>query len=58
VSPKGITTNTKKLKTIREWPTPKNNHKIRGFLGLCTYYRWFIADFTNIAKQLTKLTEK
>jgi hypothetical protein len=28
------------------------------FLGLCTYYRWFISRLTDVAKQLTKFTEK
>jgi hypothetical protein len=53
-----ITTNPEKLKAIREWPTPKNKHKIRSFLGLCTYYRKFTSSFVNIAKSLTKLTEE
>jgi hypothetical protein len=43
---------------MREWPTPKNKHEFRSCLGLCTYYRWFISDFANIAKPLTRLTEE
>jgi hypothetical protein len=43
---------------VREWPTPKDKHEIRSFLGLCTYYRRFISGFANIAKPLTKLTEQ
>jgi hypothetical protein len=43
---------------MREWPTPKNKHEVRSFLGLCTYYRQFISGFTSIAKPLTKLTEQ
>jgi hypothetical protein len=34
VSPEGITIDSEKLKAIREWPTPKNKHEIRSFLGL------------------------
>lgn len=41
VSPDGITTDSKKLKTIWEWLTPGNKQKIRSLLGLCTYYRQF-----------------
>jgi hypothetical protein len=58
VSPEGITTDPEKLKAVREWPTPKNTRETRSFLGLCTYYRHFISGFANIAKPLTKLTEK
>jgi hypothetical protein len=58
VSPEGISTDPKKLKVVREWPTPKDKHKIRSFLGLCTYYRRFISGFANIAKPLTKLTQQ
>jgi hypothetical protein len=35
-----------------------NEHKIRSFLGLRTYYRWFISSFPNVAKPLNKLKEK
>jgi hypothetical protein len=58
VSPERITTDPEKLTAVWEWPTPKNKHEIRSFLGLCTHYRWFISSFTNTAKLLTKLTEE
>jgi hypothetical protein len=56
--PERISIDFEKLKAVREWPTPKDKHEIRSFLGLCTYYRRFIPGFTNIAKPLTKLTEQ
>jgi hypothetical protein len=58
VSSEGISTDPEKLKAVREWPTPKDQHEIRSFLGLCTYYRRFISGFANIAKPLTKLMEQ
>jgi hypothetical protein len=58
ISPEGISTDPEKLKAVREWPTPKDRHEIRKFLGLCTYYRRYISGFGNIAKPLTKLTEQ
>jgi hypothetical protein len=58
VSPEGITTNPKKRQAMWEWPTLKNKHEIRSFLGLCTYYRRFISGFANIAKPLTTLIEQ
>jgi hypothetical protein len=57
-SSEGISTDPEKLKTVREWPTPKDKHEIRSFLSLCMYYRRFISGFVNIAKPLTKLTEQ
>ncbi|GJT44079.1 putative reverse transcriptase domain-containing protein [Tanacetum coccineum] len=33
-------------------------NKIRQFLGLAGYYRWFIEGFSKIAKPMTKLTQK
>jgi hypothetical protein len=40
------------------WPTLKNKHEIRNFLGLRTYYRRVISVFANIAKTLPKVTEE
>ena len=36
----------KKLKVIDEWPVPKNLHKMSSFIGMCSYYRRFIAKFS------------
>jgi hypothetical protein len=57
VSPDGITTDLETLEAVREWPSPKSEHDVRRFLGLCTYYRQFIFRFSNLAKALVKLTE-
>jgi hypothetical protein len=35
-----------------EWLTLKNKHEFRSFLGLCTYYRWFISSFVNNGSHL------
>jgi hypothetical protein len=35
-----------------------NKHEIKSFLGICSYYRRFNSGFANVAKLLTKLTEK
>jgi hypothetical protein len=56
--PEWITTDPEKLKAIWVWPTPKNKHEIRSFLGLCIDYKWFISCFGNIVRPLTKLMEE
>jgi hypothetical protein len=37
---------------------PEEQHEIRSFLDLCTYYRRLISGFANTTKPLTKLTEE
>ena len=58
ISEQGIKTDPKKTGCIDKWPTPKNVHDVRAFLGLCGYYRKFVYSFSEIAKPLYKLTEK
>ncbi|GJU25691.1 putative reverse transcriptase domain-containing protein [Tanacetum coccineum] len=47
-----------KIEAVKNWKTPTTPSKIRSFLGLAGYYRWFIANFSKIAKPLTSLTQK
>jgi len=42
---------------VSSWPTPTTTQEIQQFLGLASYYRRFLEDFT-IAKSLHRLTEK
>ena len=58
VSEKGVATDPKKTECIRSWPTPTCVKEVRSFLGLCSYYRRFIENFSQIAKPLHRLTEK
>ena len=37
---------------------PRNLRQLRCFLGLCSYYRRFIKDFSTVARPLHRLTEK
>ncbi|GKA45200.1 putative reverse transcriptase domain-containing protein [Tanacetum coccineum] len=50
--------NPAKLKSIKDWTSPKSPTEIRQFLGLAGYYRRFIEGFSKIAKPMTKLTQK
>ena len=47
-----------KTKAIEDWPIPQTVKEIRSFLGLCSFYRRFVPDFTTLAQPLIKLTDK
>ena len=47
-----------KIRAILDWPTPKNVTELRGFLGLCTYYRRYVSGFSQMTAPLTYLTKK
>ncbi|GJY59037.1 putative reverse transcriptase domain-containing protein [Tanacetum coccineum] len=55
---KGIHVDPAKIKSIKDWASPKSPTEIRQFLGLSGYYRRFIEGFSKITKSMTKLTQK
>ena len=58
MSENGVETDPEKVKTVRDWPIPRNNKEVRSFLGLASYYRKFVKGFSDIARPLHKLCEK
>ncbi|XP_032686576.1 uncharacterized protein LOC116851354 [Odontomachus brunneus] len=54
----GIRTDPEKISAITEWPTPRTVRQVRQFLGLSSWYRRFVPDFTKLATPLTRLTYK
>src|SRR3954463_7821405 len=58
ISKEGIATDPKKVEIIKTWPKPNNLKELQSFLGLCNYYRRFIADYSKISSPLTNLTHK
>jgi hypothetical protein len=58
IGEKGVQVHQEKIIAIREWPTPKTLTELRGFLGLCTYYRKFFKGFSQLCAPLTDLTKK
>jgi hypothetical protein len=43
---------------ILSWPAPKNVSEVRQIVGMGSYYRRFIKDFSLMVKPLTELTKK
>ncbi|KAI3775098.1 hypothetical protein L1987_49666 [Smallanthus sonchifolius] len=58
VNDKGIHVDPAKIEAVKNWSTPKTPTEIRSFLGLASYYRRFISNFSKIAVPLTALTHK
>ncbi|UYV67424.1 hypothetical protein LAZ67_5000530, partial [Cordylochernes scorpioides] len=46
------------IKAVRDFPQPKKAKEVLSFLGMCSYYRKFIKDFSLIADPLTSLIRK
>ena len=58
ISRKGIQIDPIKVQGIRDYQVPKNAKGVRRFLGMASYYRKFIKDFSKICAPLTNLTKK
>ena len=43
---------------IKEWPPPQTVTQIRQFLGMASYYRRFVKDFSQIVRPMVQLTKK
>lgn len=46
------------VQAVTEWSQPKTITKIRSFLGLASYYRGSIKDFSLVASSMNKLKKK
>ncbi|GJW23837.1 putative reverse transcriptase domain-containing protein [Tanacetum coccineum] len=58
IDSQGIHVDPAKIESIKYWASSKTLTKIRQSLGLAGYYRRFIERISNIAKPMTKLTQK
>ena len=58
VDNKGIQPGPEKIKVMRAMLPPENFREVQGFLGMCSYYRCFILNLSEIAIPLIKLTKK
>src|SRR5438874_2408890 len=46
-----------KVEKVKNYPRPENISQLREFLGLASYYRKFVKDFSKKVKPMTKLLE-
>jgi hypothetical protein len=58
MSKEGVAVDPDKIRSIMEWPTPKDVSNIRSFMGLAGYYRIFIKGFSKIGCPITALQKK
>ena len=55
VNKNGILPDPEKIEKVKNFPRPATVTQIRSFLGLASYYRKFIKDFSIIAKPINQL---
>lgn len=58
LSKDGIRSGSKKIEAVERFPVPENQHNVRQFLGLASFFRRFVPGFSLIAKPLTHLLKK
>lgn len=58
ITKEGIAVDPEKIRTIMEWPIPKDVADIRSFMGLAGYYRRFVEGFSRVAYPITSLEKK
>ena len=58
ISSEGILQGTDKTKAVKEFPPPRTVKQIRQFVGLASFFRDHIRDFSRISGYLTSLTRK
>jgi len=58
IGPEGVRTQKEKVGGVLSWPTPRSAKEVQKFMGLANYYRWFIQDFSRVAKPLNMLVGK
>ncbi|GFS91361.1 retrovirus-related Pol polyprotein from transposon opus [Trichonephila clavipes] len=57
ISAECVRTDPDNISAVKDWNCPTDVHQLRSFLGLCTYYRKFMKNFSTMARPLHKLTE-
>ena len=58
ISSKGIAVNPERVQAVLDWTPPEIVKHVRSFLGLASYCRRFVENFSKVAKPLTELLKK
>ena len=58
VTKEGISVDPEKIKTIKDWPVPKDITNVRSFMGITSYYGRLIEGFSRIANWITSFQKK
>jgi len=58
INGEGIRADDKGIEAIQNFPIPDKTQHVQSFLGLCSYFRRFIKDFSTLAKPLYDLLRK
>lgn len=54
----GISPNGENVEAIKNYPVPINTKQVHSFIGLCSYFRRFMKNFSLLAKPLYDLVKK
>lgn len=58
ISERGIRPSGSHIEAIRTYPRPRTVREVQAFLGLCSYFRKFVRNFSLIARPLYNLTKE
>lgn len=58
ITHKDIRPTNRGLDEVKKFPIPRSIRDVQSFLGLCSYFRKFVENFSIIAKPLYDITRK
>src|SRR3954462_6720571 len=58
ISAKGIAVNPERVQAVLDWTPPESVKQVRSFLGLASYCRHLVDNFSKLAKPLTEILKK